>query len=304
MKVTSTIGMLKKISHAGNEPYVSLERYVRELIRHNGWQNRNRQRLLVGDLPNLLTALAAPLPSKAMDGVRAGHKLRFNRLITAFAPDNAVGCDEDDAWFGVFYGHPTLHTFISDAIQTLGALAPVERKARATRLRNSGWSLTICVDPMFASVVWYETHAKPRVTYWQTMEWTPPQEEYSGSINEFDGIRRPIQISALVLLAAAEIYADANAADTASSLLPESAPSAGVSLESKEADSLPGPSASSENQPYDDTRTETDTAHKVSCLHSADFNSCVCGPSSGVETSTHRTRSYEPHLAPHHHALL
>lgn len=293
--------MLKKISHAGNEPYVSLERYVRELIRHNGWQNRNRQRLLLGDLPNLLTALAAPLPSKAMDGVRAGHELRLNRLITAFAPDNAIGCDKGDAWFGIFHGHPTLHTFISDAIQTIGALPPVERKARATRLRNSGWSLTICLDPMFASVSWYETYG---VTLWQTLEWTPSHEENSVSINEFDGIRRPIQISALVLLAAAEIYADANAADTASSLLTEGALSAGVSLESKEADSLPGLSASSENQPYDDTRTETDTTHKVSCLHSADFSSCVCGPSSEIETATHRTHPHEPHFAPHYLALL
>ena len=63
-------------------------------------------------------------------------------------------------------------------------------------------------------------------------------------------------------------------------------------------------SAGSESKPYDDTRMETDTTHKVSCLDSADFSSCVCGPSSGVETSAHRTRSHDPHFAPHHHTLL
>lgn len=74
--------------------------------------------------------------------------------------------------------------------------------------------------------------------------------------------------------------------------------------ENETADAPGRVSAVSESKPYDDTRTETDTTHKVSCLNSADFSSCVCGPSSGVETSSHRTRSHEPHPAPHHHALL
>ncbi len=109
-------------------------------------------------------------------------------------------------------------------------------------------------------------------------------------------VQRVSILSVEILIAAAELLNDTR------------------SKQRKEANSLPGLSASSDtptrassfyqSQPYDDTRTETDTTHKVSCLHSADINSCVCEPSSGIETAIHRTRSHDPRFAPHQHALL
>lgn len=62
--------------------------------------------------------------------------------------------------------------------------------------------------------------------------------------------------------------------------------------------------APSNTQPHDDTRTHTDTTSKVSSPHSADRNPRVCVPSRGIETPSFRTRTHDPHVASHHHALL
>ncbi len=307
VKMTSTLA-LERIGDAARQPYVTLERYTRPMIKHGGWVNRRRSRMLSGDLPNLFTALSAPLPSRAMDGVQAGHSLRFTRLITAYAPDDATGCRGDDAWFGNLSGHFTLHAFIEDAVQNMAALEPSERKALALRLQNGGWTLTMCLEPTFASISWFETDDRRGCTFLQTLEWTLFQGKEAASIAEIDGIRRPVQISALVLLAAAEIFAAANAANPDSLPLSSGTAPASVTPENEEAGAPAREPASSDHQSHDDNPQTGHTPRENQALPDPDPTSRVCVPSrriepeAGLTTSYPRRRTHDP--ASHHYALF
>ena len=143
--------------------YSTVERMTRPLKDDDRWTHRNNPDMRPEYLASLIAAFAAQLPADALRVVQAVESLDYVGLDEGddtLVPSVGGTCARLEALYPLL-GHngqaPVgLLDFIATSIRSLVDMDADARKSLAEHLDEADWVLTICLEPRFASIGWYE----------------------------------------------------------------------------------------------------------------------------------------------------
>ena len=211
MRMAASSYVLDLMTTTSRLPYAWLERLTRPLIEENLWTHRKNRVLRIEHLACLICAIPALQPSDALVALKRLQSLALVEFRKTAAPPQIAlrnTCTLDDA---IFYhagsDHPTLYEYIASIVTDLVSMSGTARYARIERLRNAGYSISVCLDPPWGTISWYEADGDRRVQH--AMRWKPAQPDLSlESSDMHHGVERITRIPVDLLRVAADIYAE------------------------------------------------------------------------------------------------